>query len=264
MSGLGRIARPLLERAGRGYVAGATLDQAVQAAAHQCGPTTLGYWSPVGESPAQVAEMYSAAARAIAEQSLDAYVSMKLPSLAYDETLVRRVVETAVAHGVAVLFDSLGPDGADRVIDLACTLAEEGVATGAATPAAWSRSADDARRLVAAGARVRVVKGQWPGDRPPHEAFIEVVAAAAGGNLAIATHDVVLARAAFDRLEGAPAQLELLWGLPRRAPLALAAELGVSTRLYVPFGYPYTPYELAHARGNARVLWWLARDAIRA
>jgi hypothetical protein len=107
------------------------------------------------------------------------------------------------------------------------------------------------------------VKGQWPGDRPPKDGFVRTVAAAAGGKLAVATHDVTLARSAFDLLEGAPAELELLWGLPHRGPLEFASERSISTRLYVPFGYPYTPYELGHARGNPRVLWWLVRDALR-
>jgi proline dehydrogenase len=82
--------------------------------------------------------------------------------------------------------------------------------------------------------------------------------------VAVASHDVPLAREALERLlaAGTPCEMELLYGLPRRAAVAAARELGVPVRFYVPQGKAWLPYVLKQARNNPRVLAWFARDLI--
>jgi proline dehydrogenase len=96
--------------------------------------------------------------------------------------------------------------------------------------------------------------------------FLEVIDRLAGGarEVAVASHDSWLARDALLRLRaaGTPCELELLNGLPKRTMLALAAELAVPVRVYIPFGIAWRPYALSKLGDNPRMLWWLARDGM--
>jgi hypothetical protein len=58
------------------------------------------------------------------------------------------------------------------------------------------------------------------------------------GQVAVATHDPVLAAEALGRLvaAGTPCELELLYGLAAGPVLAATRELGVPVRYYVPWG----------------------------
>jgi proline dehydrogenase len=75
-----------------------------------------------------------------------------------------------------------------------------------------------------------------------------------------------LAREALSRLlrSGTDCELELLCGLPRRASLAVARELGVPVRLYIPFGAAWLPYALGQVARNPRMLSWVVRDTFNA
>jgi len=141
---------------------------------------------------------------------------------------------------------------------------------GCTIPGRWRRSPRDAERAVQMGLRVRVVKGQWadPGAAvDPHSAFLDVIDALAGGAapVAVATHHPVLAAAAIRKLQsaGTPCEMELLYGLPSRAVLKVARDLGVPVRYYLPYGHAWLPYALRHARRDPRILWWVLRDASR-
>jgi proline dehydrogenase len=84
-------------------------------------------------------------------------------------------------------------------------------------------------------------------------------------HVAIASHDAPLACDAIQylRAAGTTCELELLYGLPQRASLALAERENVPVRVYVPYGKAYLPYCLSQARRHPRLLWWLMRDALR-
>jgi hypothetical protein len=153
---------------------------------------------------------------------------------------------------------------------------------------------------VAHGVRVRVVKGQWAcpdavigaagvvgvvGDsmaRGKADAVADAAAAAAvlradylalvkhlagrASAVAVATHDASLARESLALLKaaGTPCELELLCGLPRRECMAVARELGVPIRLYIPFGQAWLPYALDQAVRSPKMLWWMVRDTFNA
>jgi len=206
-------------------------------------------------------------------ETLDAqaYLSIKLPGMRFDEAAVFQVLTEAARRGRCVHFDSHAPEDADRTFqiiesglrlhpNLSCTI-----------PGRWTRSIVDARLAAEWGLRVRVVKGQWADPADPHmdmsRGFLNVVDELAGRGrfVAIASHDVPLARASLLRLmrAGTPCELELLYGLPWRAPVQMARELGVPVRFYVPQGKAWLPYLLKNARNNPRVLGWFARDLIR-
>jgi proline dehydrogenase len=82
-------------------------------------------------------------------------------------------------------------------------------------------------------------------------------------HVTVATHDAPLARTALRRLidAGTSCELELLFGLPMRAAMRAARDLGVRSRVYVPYGHSWVPYALSWVRQNPRVLWWVLTDA---
>ncbi|HZT14994.1 MAG TPA: hypothetical protein VFA19_03530 [Gaiellaceae bacterium] len=262
------VVQRVVGRLARAYIAGPALADAVRAAHRLARPVTFGYWDAPGETGASVADAYCEAIAAAAEPSLDAYLSAKLPALGDAPGAVDRVAAKAAEAGVRLHFDSLQEEHADRTLALARLLATSGVEVGASLPGGWSRSVADAAALAAAGVRVRVVKGQWPGDREPRAGFLEVVdrlARAGAPAAAVATHDAALAAASVDRLlqAGVPVELELLYGLPMAAVGAVAGERDVATRVYVSYGHGYLPYAVRQVRRRPRILWWLLRDSLR-
>jgi proline dehydrogenase len=142
---------------------------------------------------------------------------------------------------------------------------------GCTIPGRWLRSVDDARVACQWRLRVRVVKGQWADPRDPNvdmrSGFLKVIDGLCGraSSVAVATHDLPLAREAIGRLReaGTPSELELLYGVPCRGAVRLGRDLEVPVRFYVPQGQPRLPYLVNHARRNPRVLGWLARDVVR-
>jgi proline dehydrogenase len=241
----------------RGYVAGPTAEHAAALARRLGHPATLSYWDGPVDGTERVERESLLAVDAAAE--LDAHVSLKLPSLADDER-VDRVAERARDRGVLLHFDSLGLDVHDRVLDATRRLAAENVRVGATLPGRWSRSDADQDSLAGLDVHVRIVKGQWEGDRDPVAGFL-ALAERAERPVALATHDAELARAALERAP-AGSTFELLYGLPVRPVLTLARERGVPVRIYVPYGHGYLPYAFEKLRANPRILWWLVRDGV--
>lgn len=264
----------VVQRCARAYVAGPALGDAQAAclrlrdAGHA---NTVGYFNGDDEAPRTIAEADLAAIAMLADQGLDAYLSVKVPALRFEPGLLAEIARAAKARGIGLHFDAHAPEDADRTFAAVDAADAAGVATGCTLPGRWRRSVDDARRVKDRALRVRIVKGQWvdPGwpDADPRAAYLAVVEALAGRRamVAVATHDPVLARAALERLQaaGTPCELELLYGLPTRAALAVAKTLGVKTRIYVPFGTAWLPYALGQARRKPRMLFWVLRDALQ-
>ena len=257
------LARRIAARAARPYIAGETLAEALAAADRLQLPTTLGYWDGADDGPALVADRYVELLGALGARH-GAYASIKLPALGTDPAAAEAVAAAARTAGVLLHFDSLEESAADRTLRLVTELAPS-LSVGATVPGAWSRSVQDAAGLAEAGVRVRVVKGQWPGDRDPRAGFLAVVRRLAehGGRIAIATHDASLAKEALALCDGLSPELELLYGLPLQPASAVARDRGVQVRIYVPYGAAYLPYALRRAREQPRILWWIARDAVR-
>jgi len=257
---------PLLRKAAESYIVGAEIGDALGKAA-EFEASTICFWDAVGDDPRRVADQYLNIIRGLAGTKLDSYLSIKLPSLAYDTALLNELLTAAA--GLKVHFDSLGPESAARTFAM-LEDAHEGYANLSCTlPGVWRRSVDDAELAVRLGLDVRVVKGQWPDpDEPeadPSKGCLRVVDALAGraGRVAVATHDPVLAEGALRKLRaaGTNCELELLFGLPSRAVLEVARQLGVKVRYYLPYGHAWLPYALNQAKRNPRILWWVVRDA---
>jgi proline dehydrogenase len=258
-----RYALPgLIER----HVAGETAEQAARHCirlARGGVAITAGYFHAGSARSADVGETYRRLAAALAGSSCDALLALKAPVLGFDMGRVRPIATA----GVPLAFDSLAEFHAANTLALA-----EALGAGIALPARWRRSADDARRFRDGPCRIRLVKGEWAdpvADRSEGAgAYLELAHALAGrgATVAVATHDPELAGAALKVLldAGTPCELEQLRGLPRRRTTAVARKLGVSVRLYYPFGPGWWPYAVDKALARPYLPLWAVRDLIGA
>ena len=264
----------VMQRCARAYIAGPALSDARAACLRLrdagCA-NTVGYFNGDDEAPRVIADADLAAIEMFGAEGLDAYLSVKVPALKFDAGLLAEIARAAGAKNVGMHFDSHAPEDADRTFTAVDAAVAAKVAVGCTLPARWRRSVDDAARVKDRALRVRIVKGQWVDPTWPdadlNAGYLAVVDALAGRQavVAVATHDPVLARTALQRLQaaGTPCELELLYGLPTRAALGVARELGVKARVYVPFGTAWLPYALGQARRKPRMVFWVLRDALQ-
>lgn len=275
--GAGRILRLLLNIAGRAYVPGHRIEDALRIARDledkhiAC---TLGYFHnwlqpERQESPRQVAEIYKTIIAAMSALNTKGYLSVKAPALAYDLEIIDGIADAARVQDVLMHFDSHEPTTADATLACVRRAVARGARVGLTIPGRWRRSLTDADLACELGVRVRIVKGEWPDpadtNRDMRDGFLQVVDRLAGRatEVAIASHDPWLVRESLSRLRasGTRCEIELLNGLPKRRLLPLAREFSVPTRVYIPFGISWRPYALSKVADNPRMLWWVIRDS---
>lgn len=272
---------PVLHRAGRAYVPGPRLEDAVHWARHLAPPGcgfTFGYFNADGESAAAVEQACRESIQALAALQTPAargasragYCSVKVPALGYDPKALEGLVLLAQSQGQRLHFDSHGPETAEPLRAALDALHPHQIRLGLTVPGRWSRSLADAEWAVEHKLRVRVVKGQWPcpdqPDADPRQGFLAVIDRLAGRvtEVAVATHDADLAREAARRLaaRGTACELELLCGLPRRGVMELARSKGLPVRMYVPFGQAWMPYALSQVLRQPRLWPRLLKDSL--
>jgi proline dehydrogenase len=283
------LGEPLLQQASRAYVPGPRLEDAVQWARERapagCG-FTFGYFNADEEPAAQVEQACSQSITALSglsglsgQAALTpaapntnglGYCSLKVPSLGYEAGALQRLARQAAAHGQRLHFDSHGPETTAPTLAALEALRPHHPRLGLTVPGRWTRSLQDADWAAQRGLRVRVVKGQWPcHDQPgldPRQGFLAVIDRLAGSvsEVAVATHDAVLAGEAVRRLaaRGTACELELLCGLPRRGVLELAHSRHLPVRLYVPFGQAWLPYALSQVLRKPGMWPRLLKDSL--
>lgn len=248
----------LIERWVAGPDASATARRAARLA-RQGQAATVGLFSPHGMEREAIVEAYLRFAQLARAAGIDACLSIKAPKFDFDPAALRAIAAT----GLPLVFDAHGAELADATQQSA-----EAVGAGLVLPARWRRSLDDAARWKDRPVRIRVVKGEWPDPDPVADApdrraaYLALVRCLAGRTapVGVATHDPELAREAIGLLQaaGTPPELELLRGLPNRRCLALARELQVPVRLYLPFGRGWWSYAIDSALARPYLpLWWL-------
>jgi proline dehydrogenase len=263
----------LAQRAARAYVVGPDLADAMKVCRSldaKGSAATICAWNGEDDQAPDNAARCLNEIKAIALEQLNCYVSLKAHDLRFSQDLVAQVADQARDLGVGIHFDSMGPEAADRTFSLIDDLRRQNGNVGCTIPSRWMRSLDDAARAAQEGWRVRVVKGQWPDPREPgidaRANFLRIVDRLAGQarEVAVATHDPVLAREALRRLraKGTASELELLFGLPLRRTVPVAKETGVPLRIYVPYGHAWLPYAIGQVRKNPRISLWIIRDLL--
>lgn len=181
-------------------------------------------------------------------------------------------VRAVNARGLTASLDLLGEsvdsaEEAHRARDHIIAVLDRIAAAGVVLQSCLRRSEDDLQRLLAVGARVRLVKGAYaePAElayrdkREVDRAFARMAERLldVGSYAAIATHDERLIAHAVDyaarrRLGRERFEFQMLYGVRRDLQERLRGE-GYAVRVYIPFGtqwYPYLMQRLAERPAN--------------
>jgi proline dehydrogenase len=254
---------------GRRFIAGETIEEAVEAARaiERAGLTqTLDL---LGESVSSIAEAdtatrtYLGVIDRIVAAGIGRNISLKLTQLGLTidrATCVdnlRRILDGAAKHDFFVRIDMENSSFTQVTLDVFETMWQQGYRNvGTVLQSCLPRSLQDARRLNALGARVRIVKGAYKEPRnvayqakaQVDAAFVEIseLLLSEGTYPGIATHDpamIAAVRAHASRHGITPDRFEfqMLYGIRRDLQTQLRSE-GFNVRVYVPFGREWFPY----------------------
>jgi proline dehydrogenase len=253
----------------RRFIAGETIEEAIETARaiEASGMThTLDH---LGESVGTMAEA-EAAARSylglidtIVAAGIGRNISLKLTQLGLTidrATCVdnlRRILDAGVGHDFFVRIDMEDSPFTSVTLDVFDTMWQQGYRNvGTVLQSYLRRSLDDARRLNALGARVRLVKGAYKEPRSVafqkktevDDSFVEIMQLllAEGVYPAIATHDPVMIEAtrrfaAERQIPSDRYEFQMLYGIRRDLQARLTADR-YRMRVYVPFGREWFPY----------------------
>jgi proline dehydrogenase len=251
------------------FIAGESIDDAVVAVrglARQRLLLTLDY---LGESVATTAEAdlatrdYLRILDTIVGSGVERNVSLKLTQLGLDvdrATCVdnlRRILDPATEHGFFVRIDMENSAYTDVTLQIFETLWGQGYRNiGVVVQSYLMRAEADIRRVMALGARIRLVKGAYKEPKTVafqkksevDEAYIRLMQLLLDESTypAIATHDPAMldATKAYVAQKGYAKnrfEFQMLYGIRRDLQASLAAE-GYPMRIYVPFGQQWFPY----------------------
>jgi proline dehydrogenase len=253
----------------RRFIAGETVDEAIAAARGIQQAGLLLTLDLLGESVTNTAEA-DAATRAyltvinrVTQAGIERNLSLKLTQLGLDidrATCVdnlRTILGKAGELGFFVRVDMENSPYTEATLSIFETLWQHDYRNaGIVLQSALKRTDDDLKRVLALGARVRLVKGAYKEPRTvAYQAKADVDAAflrqmkallSDGNYHAIATHDVNIIEAtkAFAREKGIGKdryEFQMLYGIRRDLQSALVAD-GYRMRVYTPFGHEWFPY----------------------
>jgi proline dehydrogenase len=253
----------------RRFVAGEHMDDAIQAARRLEAQGLTATLDLLGESvtspeaAARATDEYVRTIAAIESAGIGRNISLKLTQLGLDVDKataidnLRRILDRAAAADTFVRVDMEGSQYTAATLDVFETLWGIGYRNaGVVVQAALRRSPADLERLVALGARVRLVKGAY---REPRDVAFQLKAEVdaafrqltdtlleRGVYPAIATHDPAMidhakARASALGLGRDRFEFQMLYGIRRDLHRRLADE-GYRFRVYVPYGTEWFPY----------------------
>jgi proline dehydrogenase len=253
----------------RRFIAGETLEEAVRAAraVESRGLSqTLDY---LGESVSTLDEADAAAREylvmidAIVKAGVGRNISLKLTQLGLDLDEgrclghLRTIVTAAREADGFVRIDMENSPYVEATLRIFETVWTGGLRNvGVVLQSALRRSEQDLERVIALGARVRLVKGAykepadvaWQRKADVDAAFVRMAEQLLrhGAYPAIATHDpamiaAVRALAAREGISSSRFEFQMLYGIRRDLQTALSKD-GYGLRVYIPFGREWFPY----------------------
>ena len=255
-------------RVARRFVAGETLDDAVEAAREVNRRLQLASLDLLGENVSdeagarRAAEGYLAVFDRIAQERLDANVSLKLTQLGLDlsEDLCLELLEKIVAHATSqgnfVRIDMEGSAYTQRTVEIAKRVRAQYTGVGTVMQAYLYRTEKDVQDLLAAGCRLRLCKGAYK--EPPEVAFpkksdvdatyvkLMKMLLLSGIYHGIATHDPVMIEATKDfareqNIKRDQFEFQMLYGIRADLQEKLVRD-GFRVRVYIPYGVDWFPY----------------------
>jgi proline dehydrogenase len=272
----------------RRFIAGETVEEAIDAVRRIEAAGLLQTLDYLGEGVTSLAAAATATGEylrivdAVRLAGIGRNLSLKLTQLGLDvdrATAVdnlRRIL--GHAEGFIVRIDMENSPYTDVTLDVFETLWQQGYRhIGVVLQADLYRTPDDLRRMMALGARVRLVKGAYveprsvayPDKRDVDAAYLRLAELLLRDGVypAIATHDTaIIARAkqiaaahgfGADRFE-----FQMLFGIRRDVQASLAAD-GHRVRIYIPFGRQWFPYFMRRLGERPANVLFVARSLAR-
>ena len=276
-------------RVAQRFVAGETLDDAIAAARalNAAGfPVSLDL---LGENvldrdgAVRAAETYVAMFDRIAAEKLDGNISLKLTQLGLDldaalcEASLLRIADSAAGRRNFVRVDMEGSPYTQRTVDLVRRVRARTDAVGTVIQSYLFRSEKDVRDLIAAGCRVRLVKGAYkepaeiafPAKADVDANFVSLMKLLLPSGIyhAIATHDprMISATKEFAAAQGIGKdkfEFQMLYGIRTDLQRGLLSE-GYRVRVYIPFGTDWYPYFMRRLAERPANLTFFMRNLFR-
>jgi len=278
----------------RRFVAGMSVDEAIEAAAALNAEGIDVSLDSLGESVMHVSQAEESAAiyhqllDAIEARKLRANVSLKLSQMGMDiggahgssfgagpelaERIAGEIVEHAARTGNFVRIDMEGSEYTEATLQITERLHQRFPgAVGTVLQAYLFRTEADAARLVAQGIRIRLCKGAYkepasiafPAKADVDANYVKIMKQLVSSPVfcGIATHDEAIVNqlrefTAQNNIDKKAFEFQMLYGIRRDLQRQLIAE-GFGVRVYVPFGtewYPYFMRRLAERPANVLFL----------
>jgi proline dehydrogenase len=276
-------------RMARRFVAGETLDEALEAARYCNDRGMLASLDYLGENVATTADAqrardaYLEIFERIAKEKLQANVSCKLTQLGMDlsaefcEGLVLSIVERAAAYENFLRVDMEGSVYTQRTVELVKCIRSRNPAVGTVIQAYLYRSEGDIRDLLGYGCRIRLCKGAYKEsaevaferkeDVDGNFVRMMQVLLSSGFYHAIATHDPrmiaeTIRWAAAQKISKDDFEFQMLYGVRKDLQRRLVKD-GYRIRIYIPYGRDWFPYFMRRLAERPANLGFLLRNFFR-
>lgn len=271
------------------FVAGETLDEAIQAA-RQCNDAGMMVsLDCLGENVATPADaqkardIYLGIFDRIAQEKLQANVSCKLTQLGLDisvefcEGLVLSIAERAGAYENFLRIDMEGSIYTQRTVELVKRVRAQTPCVGAVIQAYLYRSESDIHDLLSYGCRIRLCKGAYkepedvafPRKQEVDANYVKLMRMLlpSGFYHAMATHDPhmiaeTIRCAAEKKISKDDFEFQMLYGVRTDLQRQLVRD-GYRVRIYVPYGQEWFPYFMRRLAERPANLGFFARNFFR-
>ena len=279
------VPKPLVGKVAERYVAGETLDEAIDEVRKLNGIGAVATMDVLGEEVSdrtkaeQAVEEYVHLFEAIDAHSLDSNVSIKptLLGLKIDEAYclgnIEKIAATAKKFGNFVRIDMEDHSCTDATLRIYHELQPRYGNLGVVLQTYMRRSLQDIEDLPREGANVRLCKGiyiepreiAWKGYQTVRQNFLLCLEKMLlqGVYAAIATHDEYLVCGSVGLLEKHRVpddryEFQMLLGVDEQLRQILL-DAGHKLRVYVPYGPDWYPYSIRRLRENPEVAGHVAR-----
>jgi len=276
-------------RMARRFVAGETLDEAIEAARKCNDAGMLVSLDYLGENVSTISDAqhsrdaYLEVFERIAEEKLHANVSGKLTQLGLDinlefcEGLVLSIVERALGFDNFLRIDMEGSLYTQRTIDLIKRVRSRNPAIGTVIQAYLYRSEKDIADLLAYGCRIRLCKGAYKESEEvafPNKADVDAnfvrlmqTLLSSGFYHGIATHDprmiaATIRHAASQQISKDDFEFQMLYGVRTDLQRRLVKD-GYRVRIYIPYGKDWFPYFMRRLAERPANLGFILRNFFR-
>jgi proline dehydrogenase len=250
------------------FVAGETLDEAIEAARECNRAGMMASLDCLGENVATTADAQKARDTylqifdRIAQEKLNANVSCKLTQLGLDlsgefcEGLVLSIAERATAYESFLRIDMESSFYTQRTVELVKRVRAQTPAVGAVIQSYLYRSETDIHDLLSYGCRIRLCKGAYKESSElayPRKVDVDgnfvrlaCILLSSGFYHGIATHDPrmiaeTIRYAADKKISKDDFEFQMLYGVRTDLQRQLVSD-GYRVRIYVPFGREWFPY----------------------